>query len=168
MIAGVKLKSASWLLACAVLLPALAGCTAGTGSDQQVNLVITPVATPTSTPLAAATFAPVTYTVKPGDTLSGIAAMFGVTVDDIVRGNNITDANVLSDGQVLNIPMRSPEGTPTEVPVGSPSPQSTPPSLVSPTLPPANATPPQGPDVPEPTEGGSSAPGITISPTAAP
>src|SRR5205085_9277716 len=85
----------------------LAGCTTGTGgSGDKVKLVITPVDTPTTTPLAAPTMAPTTCTVKAGDTLSGIAALFGVSVDDIVRANNIADPNRLSEGQALTIPVR--------------------------------------------------------------
>src|SRR6476620_10016039 len=80
----------------------LSGCSGASGSDDQVRLVITPVATPTLTPIPPPTPAPTTYTVRPGDTLSGIAALFGVSVDDIVRVNSMADPNVLSEGQVLN------------------------------------------------------------------
>src|SRR2546423_1865170 len=58
----------------------LRGCDAGRGgSGDRVKRVITRVDPPTATPLAAPTVAPTTYVVKPGDTLSGIAALFGVT-----------------------------------------------------------------------------------------
>jgi LysM repeat protein len=57
----------------------------------------------------------VTYTVKPGDTLSGIADLFGVTVDDIVRANNLADPNALQVGDVLTIPGHSPIPTPTVI-----------------------------------------------------
>src|SRR5919201_3595484 len=102
-------------IACICLaITLLAGCTAGSGgSGDKVKLIITPVDTPTTTPLAAPTMAPTTYTVKSGDTLSGIAALFGVSVDDIVRANNIADPNRLSEGQVLTIPVR-PSGSPPE------------------------------------------------------
>ncbi|MFL5732913.1 MAG: LysM peptidoglycan-binding domain-containing protein [Chloroflexia bacterium] len=141
----------------------LAGCSAGSGgSGDKVKLVVTPVDTPTSTPLAAPTMAPTTYTVKSGDTLSGIAALFGVTVDDIVRANNIADPNTLSDGQVLTIPVRS-GGTASEATAtpkaGSPGPPT------SPTLPPPDVTPPLGPPVTDQPSGAAS-PGV--SPTAAP
>jgi len=167
-LAGIKKNGVVWLLVVACALPLLAGCTTATGSEAQVILEITPVATPTNTPLAAPTSAPTTYSVKSGDTLSGIAAMFGVSVDDIVRVNNITDPNVLSDGQVLKIPMRAPEGTPTEQAAGSPSPQGSPVPLGSPTLPPPDVTPPLGPTTGVSAPGGSSTPGTTISPTAEP
>ncbi|MGA9466447.1 MAG: LysM peptidoglycan-binding domain-containing protein, partial [Exiguobacterium marinum] len=45
-----------------------------------------------------------TYTVKSGDTLYSIARTYGVTVSDFAAANNITNVNLISVGQVLNIP----------------------------------------------------------------
>lgn len=45
-----------------------------------------------------------TYTVKSGDTLSKIAKQFGVTVDAIVKANNIANPSLIRPGQVLKIP----------------------------------------------------------------
>lgn len=42
-----------------------------------------------------------TYTVKKGDNLTKIAKQFGVTINQLVRWNNITDANYIVVGQVL-------------------------------------------------------------------
>jgi LysM repeat protein len=143
----------------------LAACDSGLMSTgERVRLVITPVATPTQTPPAQPTAAPVTYVVKSGDTLWGIANLFGVSIDDIVRANNIADPSALAEGQVLTIPVRPPtattgvQGTPetpaadTTPPAGTPGAQGTqtPQAETSPTLPPPEATPPQGPDVPDP------------------
>lgn len=47
---------------------------------------------------------PETYIVKPGDTLAGIAAQFGVPLAELQRVNNIANANLLSVGQRLIIP----------------------------------------------------------------
>jgi LysM repeat protein len=47
---------------------------------------------------------PVTYTVKPGDTLSAIALRFGSSVKSIADANHIPDPNRISVGQVLVIP----------------------------------------------------------------
>lgn len=137
------------LLLCALSAPGLAGCDASAGSGEQVRLVITPVPSPTVTPEALPTTQPVSYTVRAGDTLSGIAAMFGLTVDELVRHNNITDPNTLAEGQVLTIPGRAASPTPT--PDGTTSPQATgtpatPGASPTTILPPPDVTPPQGPD----------------------
>ncbi len=155
-------------LVCCAALVALAGCSGVQASSDPVRLVITPVATPTTTPLAAPTQAPTTYTVKSGDTLYGIAAIFGVTVDDIVRANNIADPNVLSEGQVLKIPGRSAGGTATSAPAGTATPGGTPAPQGTPPLPPPNVTPPMGPTTGPGGAGDSSVPRSTISPTAEP
>lgn len=44
-----------------------------------------------------------TYVVKPGDTLSGIAAQFGTTYQKIAADNNIANPNLIYPGQVLVI-----------------------------------------------------------------
>jgi LysM repeat protein len=60
------------------------------------------------TPTLAATPAPSvvhrTYRVKAGDTLSAIASRFGVSIESIVRLNNLRNPNDLSIGQLLLIP----------------------------------------------------------------
>ena len=54
-------------------------------------------------PVAAQAVGPI-YIVQPGDTLSSIAARFGVSVDDLMAANGIADPNLLSAGQQLIIP----------------------------------------------------------------
>lgn len=49
------------------------------------------------------------YTVKKGDTLSGIAKRFKTSVADIVKLNNIKDPDVIHAGQVLKLPGKVPE-----------------------------------------------------------
>lgn len=44
------------------------------------------------------------YTVKPGDTLSKIAAAYETTVDEILAANNLSDPNKILVGQKLTIP----------------------------------------------------------------
>jgi murein DD-endopeptidase MepM/ murein hydrolase activator NlpD len=44
-----------------------------------------------------------TYTVRPGDTLGGIAARFGVPADILIAANSLPDANRIAIGQVLRI-----------------------------------------------------------------
>jgi GH25 family lysozyme M1 (1,4-beta-N-acetylmuramidase) len=46
----------------------------------------------------------VTYTVKPGDSLSGIAVKFNTTVEKIAAENGIANPNMITVGQVLKIP----------------------------------------------------------------
>jgi LasA protease len=48
------------------------------------------------------------YVVKAGDTLAKIASSFGLTVDDLVKANNITNPNLLGVGQMLIVPVSTP------------------------------------------------------------
>ena len=54
-----------------------------------------------------------TYTVKSGDTLSTIANDFGVTVDQLVRWNNISNPNLITVGQILYFSDKSSSGSGT-------------------------------------------------------
>lgn len=45
----------------------------------------------------------VTYVVQPGDSLSLISDNFGVTIDDLMILNNLTNASVLSAGMELRV-----------------------------------------------------------------
>lgn len=45
-----------------------------------------------------------TYTVQPGDTLWGISQVYGVTVNQLVQLNNISNPNLIYPGQVLRLP----------------------------------------------------------------
>jgi LasA protease len=53
------------------------------------------------------------YTVQDGDSLGFIAERYGISVKTLMESNNITDANVLTVGMVLNVPAPNPgnEGT---------------------------------------------------------
>ena len=48
--------------------------------------------------------APGPYTVQPGDTLSAIAVTYGVSIDDLMAVNGISDPNSIFAGQELQIP----------------------------------------------------------------
>jgi LysM repeat protein len=61
------------------------------------------VPTRTSTPKPTVT--PVTYTVQPGDTMGDIALELGVSIDALMRANNLTNPDTLSAGQVLLVPV---------------------------------------------------------------
>ncbi len=47
----------------------------------------------------------VTYTVRKGNTLFGIANFFGTTVDKILSVNNIADPNMIYVGQTITVPV---------------------------------------------------------------
>lgn len=47
----------------------------------------------------------VTYTVRKGNTLFGIANFFGTTVDKILKVNNIQDPNTIYVGQTIAVPV---------------------------------------------------------------
>lgn len=49
------------------------------------------------------------YTVQEGDTLSGIAEMFGVTWDAIIQANNLQSQDAIFVGQELLIPGPEPD-----------------------------------------------------------
>lgn len=73
------------------------------GNNTAPNPVTQP-ATPSSPVVQNTT---VKYTVKSGDTISGIAKKYGVTEDAIVKANNIKDKNKIYVGQVLTIPTKT-------------------------------------------------------------
>jgi LysM repeat protein len=64
-----------------------------------------PAPLPTATPAVAPAAGPTEYTVQPGDTLNSIAAQLGVSAADLLRANNIDNADVLSVGQKLRVPL---------------------------------------------------------------
>jgi len=55
------------------------------------------------------------YTVQPGDTLLGIARLYGSTVQAIITANNIINPNLIYPGEVILIPVRE-----QDYPVGPP------------------------------------------------
>lgn len=54
-----------------------------------------------------------TYTVKSGDTLSGIASRYGTTYQELARINNISNPNLIYPGQVLKINRNGPNPEPS-------------------------------------------------------
>ena len=88
----------------------------------------TPTPTPTATPTPTSTPRPTTtptpipplaYQVQPGDTLSAIAARYGITVENILALNPGVEPEALQVGNVLRIP--SGTLTPTPTPTLDPS-----------------------------------------------
>lgn len=105
-------------------------------SEVPIEIVVTTVvpdigqssSTPSISP-PALTSTPVleVYQVEAGDTLSNIADVFDVSVEDIMQINGLEDPNSLGVGDVLLIPLEPmPEPSPTETP---PQPTMTPPQV---------------------------------------
>jgi LysM repeat protein len=102
------------LLLLLVGLTALLGSCGGGGGEEATPTptvtahaaTATPVATPQPTPTPTPT--PSTYEVQPGDTLLGIAGQFGIDVEALAAANDISDADVIYPGQVLDIPAPEP------------------------------------------------------------
>lgn len=93
----------------------------------------TPTPLPTATlPAGAATQIPrVTYTVRSGDTLVGIARFYAITVADIMEINGLTNAQNIREGQILVIPIER-AVTPGPTPTPSPPPPYPAPALLVP------------------------------------
>jgi LysM repeat protein len=124
---------------------------------------VTPSPKPTTT----------TYIVQAGDSLSGIAFQFEVSVEDIMRANGLTDADLLFVGQELIIPIGglpetpafTPVPTPTEtsIPFEPPTPLSKDTPLATQPMPTGTPSPP--PETPALSEAEGPAPSPTKEPT---
>lgn len=77
----------------------LSSPTAAPGSPTPAPSTPKPTATPEPTPAG-----PTEYTVVEDDTLSGIAETYGITVEDLMATNGLTEADVINPGDVLVIP----------------------------------------------------------------
>ena len=91
------------LAGAAALAAALAGCTAP-GTREPAPTPVPEMTIVTVTPGTPRPAAPGSYVVANGDTLSGIAARFGVNEDAIIAANGLENRDQLFVGQVLTIP----------------------------------------------------------------
>ena len=112
-----------WILALLLCLLATGllafSCGGGSKSKGQVNLNGIPTATlPSTLPdplIVSGTPRPSAsgrYVVQDGDNPSSIAARFGITTEELMTANGITDPTSLQVGQVLIIPAPRPTATP--------------------------------------------------------
>ncbi|MBC7403848.1 MAG: LysM peptidoglycan-binding domain-containing protein [Microbacteriaceae bacterium] len=92
-----------------IAIPGSAGV-ASVSPTGQVRLVEA-----TSTP--AVSGAPVTYTIASGDTITTIAAKFGVTVQAILTANDLTRTSIIYGGHTLTIPPAAPVVLPSSTTV---------------------------------------------------
>lgn len=79
------------------------------GDDESVDTLPLMTAAPSVVPtsMGATTTLPTAeefYTIQQGDTLFGIAKSFGVTLEDLIAFNGITDPDAIEAGQRLKIP----------------------------------------------------------------
>ena len=74
----------------------------GGGSSTQAPAATKPAAKPASSAPAPASSG--SYTIKAGDTLSGIAARNGVRLSDVLSANRLTMSSIIYPGQKLAIP----------------------------------------------------------------
>ncbi|MDH3755329.1 MAG: LysM peptidoglycan-binding domain-containing protein [Acidimicrobiia bacterium] len=73
-----------------------------------------PTPAPVPTPMPQA----VTHTVAPGESLSGIASTFGVTLAELAVANDIGEPDIVTTGTVLVIPIPAPAQTPAPAAAG--------------------------------------------------
>lgn len=99
-----------WLAAIlAIEVAMVSGCTrerppdtpTPTSAVDEVLSTPSPTPAPTATPVPPE---PTYHTVRPGDTVWAIAAQYGVSVEDLVAANQLSDADSLKPGQQLIIP----------------------------------------------------------------
>ncbi|MBI2543427.1 MAG: LysM peptidoglycan-binding domain-containing protein [Candidatus Aenigmarchaeota archaeon] len=83
------------------------------------------------------------YTIKSGDTLGEIASRYNVSIDELVKENNIQNPNVIHSGQEIRIPnIRMVTSTPYQNQIASvPSTPTTIPQVPSPTQKPSTQVP---------------------------
>jgi LysM repeat protein len=102
----VKTRSIASFIGIVGIVTVLSAC----GGDKTTSVETLPVMvaeSTTSIPLETTTTLsanPEYYTIQQGDTLSAIAASFGVTVADIVAANGLPNADAIQAGQKLAIP----------------------------------------------------------------
>jgi murein DD-endopeptidase MepM/ murein hydrolase activator NlpD len=119
------LVAAAIILVAAILLSG--ACSSSEGSNDGAEATRTAAATatvdpatPEPTPSPAATAAGVLHTVVEGDTVLGIAQLYGSTVEGIVAANALSDPAAIRIGQVLVVPNGNAIFTPTPSPVPDP------------------------------------------------
>ena len=107
------MKAPGWILLAAAMVALAVTACGGAGSAPPVTpnagdelVIVTP--TPGTPPVADTQTPARRYVVAEGDTLSGIAARFGVTEEALQTANGVADPNRLVAGQELIVPVDDP------------------------------------------------------------
>jgi LysM repeat protein len=97
-----------WLGAMGAALAVLVGaCSDDDDTSAEATLPAIVTTTTTATTVAPTTTQPRFYEVQEGDTLSEIAAAYGLPVQAIMDANLIVDPNRIEVGQILELPLAS-------------------------------------------------------------
>jgi LysM repeat protein len=80
--------------------------------QQEMAVDSTPTAAATPSPTGTIPVGPVRHSVKAGDTVLSIAAVYGATAKDIISANGLSADGFLRIGQELLIPVAGPSGGP--------------------------------------------------------
>lgn len=128
------------------------------------SVAITDRLTPDETPTPDEEPRPATHLVRAGETLSGIAQQYGVSMQQLMAVNGIQNADAIYSGQQLRIP-----GAPTPTPPPTETPTETPPTAETATPLPTATPAPEPPeertaDVDEPDTGETGPPQETADP----
>lgn len=97
--------------------------------------------TPTLIPAGLAQGTKLEYTVKAGDSLGAIAALYNSTIDDIIAENKLTDPNAIKVGDLLIVPVNMVTPTATRPPTSTPDPNAATPTWTPINFQPATSTP---------------------------
>jgi LysM repeat protein len=95
--------------ACGLVVLATSASSCSGDDDLATNETLAPIQTTstTSTTLPTTTTQPQYYEVQSGDTLTEIAAAFGLPIPAIMELNGIVDPNDIQAGQILQLPLAS-------------------------------------------------------------
>ena len=128
-----RVLGASLAAACAAL-GVVAGCS--DDDDPAARATLPPIATTTT--IATTTVPPTTqprfYEIQPGDTLTEIAAAYGLPILAIMEKNGITDQNKIFAGQILELPIAADIVATSLPPAAAAAPAATPPPSGVPTI----------------------------------
>ena len=101
-----SLLSMNGLSRASIIYPGQVISLGGSSIDVQPVSSVTPISDPPSTPPTSSP-APVinnSYVIRTGDTITAIAARFGVSVDAVLTANGLTRASIIYAGRTLTIP----------------------------------------------------------------